>query len=388
MFSALDPVIASRAMKGRSFGQRVVSAFLVSALLSGYASGVLAQSAEERSGARAAATEGAQAFRDKKWAEAADLFTRAESLVHAPPHLLYLARAEVNLNQLVKAQENYNKIVRETLPANAPKAFHDARVEAAKELRELEPRIPSVKVVVSGQAPNLKVTMDGAVIPAALVGVQRPTDPGEHKFQASGDNMTSDVTTLVVKEAAKETVTLTLKPGAPPPIAAAPAPVETPATPAAPTGPVSPPPPAPATTSASLSTESSGGSGMKVASFVSFGVGAVGLGLAAAFALKAKSIHQETDDLYNNPPYQCYLPGNCDENRKAQIQGRDDDANSAKKTANLGLVLGGAGLVAGVTFLLLSTSSGNKSGGGERPATATKVTPFVGLGSAGLSGTF
>jgi len=41
-----------------------------------------AQTDEERAGARAAAQEGASAFREKRWADSIDLFTRAESLVH------------------------------------------------------------------------------------------------------------------------------------------------------------------------------------------------------------------------------------------------------------------------------------------------------------------
>src|SRR5262245_55707147 len=46
--------------------------------------GAQAQSDEERAGARAAAQEGASAFREKRWSDAIDLFTRAESLVHSP----------------------------------------------------------------------------------------------------------------------------------------------------------------------------------------------------------------------------------------------------------------------------------------------------------------
>src|SRR5262249_44867150 len=82
-----------------------------------------AQSDENRAAARAAATEGARAMSEKRYADAVDLFTRAEALVHAPPHLLYIARALAAQGKLVRAQETYVKIGRETLPPNAPKAF-------------------------------------------------------------------------------------------------------------------------------------------------------------------------------------------------------------------------------------------------------------------------
>src|ERR1700709_1363758 len=60
-----------------------------------------AQTDDDRAGARVAATEGVKAINEKRWADAADLFTRAESLVHSPVHLLYLARAQEKLGKLV-----------------------------------------------------------------------------------------------------------------------------------------------------------------------------------------------------------------------------------------------------------------------------------------------
>ncbi|HEX9621815.1 MAG TPA: tetratricopeptide repeat protein, partial [Polyangiaceae bacterium] len=85
-------------------------------------------------GARAAATEGAKAFQEGRWQDAVDLFTRAESLVHAPPHLLFLARAQVKLGRLVAARELYNKILREPLAGDAPPAFLTAREAAEAEI--------------------------------------------------------------------------------------------------------------------------------------------------------------------------------------------------------------------------------------------------------------
>src|SRR3954466_13075470 len=114
---------------GTSGGRRVAVG-LVAALLATEVSPAFAQSDQERAGARSAATEGAQAFRDHNWSQAADLFMRAESLVHAPPHLLYLARAEANLGHLVKAQEAYRKILHEKLEASSPAVFREAQRDA------------------------------------------------------------------------------------------------------------------------------------------------------------------------------------------------------------------------------------------------------------------
>src|SRR5260221_11075432 len=72
-----------------------------------------AASEEDRAGARAAATQGEAAYNQKRWADALDLFSRAESLGHSPLHLLFKARALAELGQLVKARETYLEIPRE-----------------------------------------------------------------------------------------------------------------------------------------------------------------------------------------------------------------------------------------------------------------------------------
>ncbi len=50
-----------------------------------------AQTDEERAGARAAGLAGLEAYQAGKYDQAVDYFGRAESLMHAPTHLLYLA---------------------------------------------------------------------------------------------------------------------------------------------------------------------------------------------------------------------------------------------------------------------------------------------------------
>src|SRR6476661_8447773 len=103
---------------------------------------------EHRAGARAAATEGAKAMEEGRYEQAIDLFTRAESLVHAPPHLVYMARSYVKLGKLVRASETYLKVTRETLASNAPKAFSEAQTIANEELAALKGRLPSVTIEV------------------------------------------------------------------------------------------------------------------------------------------------------------------------------------------------------------------------------------------------
>ncbi len=202
-----------------------------------------AQTDDDRAGARVAATEGVKASNEKRWADAADLFSRAESLVHSPVHLLYLARAQEKLGRLVKARENYNRVLREKVSADSPEAFRQAQASAQQEVGPVEARLAAVTIKVEGEKGAVTITMDGEKVPPALVGLPLPVDPGSHTFQAAGANLKSDPVPLTVAEGAKSSVTLVVKaaPGTVDPFAA-PVAAATPATPATGTPAASTPP--------------------------------------------------------------------------------------------------------------------------------------------------
>jgi hypothetical protein len=344
-------------------------ALLTSVLVTGSA---LAQTDEQRAGARAAAQAGGKAYGDGKYADAVDLFTRAESLVHSPVHLLYTARSYEKLGQLVHARETYIKIVNEEQSKTAPEPYKDAKRDAEKELAALEPRLPSVSVVVRGVADvnTVSATMDGQAIPAALIGVPRPVDPADHRFEATAPGYAAQPVQLKVLEGRNETVTLDLQPtGEPIPVATpTPAPVPT----AAPT-----PTPAPVDQSA----VDTGSKGPSPFTWVAFGVGAVGLGVGTVFALKAKSNADDANSAcqHSGPDGQSNW---CTAGDRSKVNGLDDDSRSAKSVAIAGFVVGGVGLVTGIT-LLIATSKHE-----EKPVATRMITPWVGLGSAGVSGRF
>ncbi|HEY5956331.1 MAG TPA: hypothetical protein VIV60_07265, partial [Polyangiaceae bacterium] len=136
-----------------------------------------AQTEQERASARALATQGIAAFNEGRSADALDLFTRAESLLHAPPHVLYMARSAAKLGQLVKAHEIYLRLVREELPAGAPQAFREAQDEARNEVKAIEPRLSSITINVKAPAgATYHVTMDDQPISNAVIGVAFPAD--------------------------------------------------------------------------------------------------------------------------------------------------------------------------------------------------------------------
>jgi len=326
-----------------------------------------AQTDEERAGARAAATDGAKAFVDGDYPKAIEMFTRAEGVVHSPTHLLFIARSYSKLGQLVKAREAYLKITREAVPAGAPEAFKRAKSDATEELTSLEPRIPYVSVVVQGAGPDpITVNMDDIQIPPTLVGIPRPLDPGEHRFQAFAPGLESNATTITLKEGARETVVLTLQPAAEAKPAAG-------ATPGA-AAPAEQPAESPG--DAGISTADID-AGANIPMWVSFGVGAVGLGLGTLFLVQSSSKRSDADALCGS--------GTCPASERAEIEDLDSSADTLGTLGVVGLGVGVVGVGAGLYFLLTQDAS---------PAAATSrarqraIQPWFDGNQAGVFGRF
>lgn len=328
-----------------------------------------AQSDDQRAGARAAATAGGQAFMEKRWSDAVDLFTRAESLVHSPVHLLYTARALEKMGSFVKARETYIKITNDELPASAPSPWREAKADAEKELEALEPRVPYVTLTVQGAGSKpATVSMDGKDVPPALLGVPRPVDPGEHRFEARAEGMQTATSTITLKERHSETVVLTLAPGGT-------------ASPGGPT-PMQPGAQAPQGQGAALGSESSasttgmdtGGHGPSPVTYVALGVGAVGLVVGTVFLIQSNNSVDKANQLCNQPG------GTCPTGSYSQVHSYDNDARSQRTISTVGFVAGGLGVAAGGVLWFVT--------GKKKHPAAAEIRPWVGLGSAGMSGHF
>lgn len=371
-------------MSGTFLGTRpFLASAVLSACLLGSVSPALAQSDEQRAGARSLATEGAAAFNEGRYKEAVDLFVKAESLMHAPPHLLFAARAHAKLGQFVKAREAYMKVVKEQLAPNAPQAFRDAQAASEEERKLVEPHIGRLTVKVEGAdgAKDLVVAIDGQPIPSVLLGVPQPMDPGDHTITATATGFKGAPVTASLKDAGIGAVTLKMEVdnSVPPPGA-------TPAPGAAAGGALSTTP-GPVTPS---DAGKSGNSGMRIGSYVGFGVGAVGAVLGTVFVMRSSSKRKAADDVNveasgSTTGGPCSVSaGTCDaESAVAKNQADlDDQARSAKTIGIVGYVVGGLGVAAGVTLFVLSSDKGT-----EQPKTAF-VAPYVGLGAVGVRGAF
>ncbi len=308
-----------------------------------------AQTDEQRSAARAAATEGLQAMSEGRYKDALDLCTRAESLMHAPTHLLLIARAQAKLGHLVEAQEAYIKVTRDTVAADAPHAFVDAQHTAAEEGAEIAPRVPSLKVDVEGATPQeAKVTLDGAPLATALIGLAMPINPGTYTLAATGPGTEAGPVTLTVAEGAKQTVLLSLKTPAPA--------VAVPVTDGA----------------QSEGAASHGHGGLRAAGWIGLVIGAAGLAAGTVFVVLNHSETADATSLCSNDK--------CAQSKQSAVASDQSSANTDAAVAWVGYGVGAVGILTGAALLWAGS---RPSAPAAEPATA-RVVPMFGARSVGL----
>ena len=326
-----------------------------------------AESDRDRAAARSAADAGADAFDQGQYERAIELFGRAEQLVHAPPHLLFMARSLAKLGRLVEAHEAYLKVVSEQLPADAPKAFKSAHVEAEDEIGGVEARLAHVTVTVRGRgAATAALRIDQADVPAAEQGIPIPMDPGAHVFSARTGELQSDERTVTLREGGKASVELTLR------YAAA-------SNSATPVG----------------SNQSSGatsnapqpdgtqankhGSARRIVAYSSFGLAAVGAGVGAYFAASAFRFRHDANTLHD--ACDSKFEG-CSPDDKVIVT---EHENKADKARNWTIGLYAATAVAlGTGIVLLATEPRSPTGRAFGPIRTLRVAAgFASLTAAG-----
>jgi hypothetical protein len=166
---------------------------------------------EDRATARSLAGEGYQALQQKDYSAAVDRFSRADALVHAPTLMIDWARALVGLGKFVEAQERYEQIIREGVDAKSPKSWQKALNDSGAELEALKPRLAWVTIVVAGSN-EPRVTIDGAPVPPAAIGVRRAINPGERTLRVSAKGYLVQRKTFELAEGSDTRAEFTLEP--------------------------------------------------------------------------------------------------------------------------------------------------------------------------------
>ena len=170
---------------------------------------------ERKASARAAYQEGVELQAQKTWPEALARFQFAQRLVDAPTHLLHIAECMVALGKLVEAQESYETLAHRELPPGSPEPFREAVEVGRRELADLQPRIPTLRIEVR-PAPstlrNLSLTLNGRPLPTEVIGIARPLNPGTYQITGTAWGLPPARPVLVtLAERDARTVELTLR---------------------------------------------------------------------------------------------------------------------------------------------------------------------------------
>lgn len=143
---------------------------------------------ERKAAARAAYQEGVELQGQKSWPQALARFQYAQRIYDAPTHLLHIAQCMVATGKLVEAQETYETLTHRELAPGAPEPFRDAVEVGKAELAELRPRIPTLRIEVKpapSQLRNLALLLNGRPLPAEVIGIARPMNPGKYVITAT-----------------------------------------------------------------------------------------------------------------------------------------------------------------------------------------------------------
>lgn len=277
--------------------------------------------------ARPFAEKGFELFKGGRYAESIEQFKRADARYHAPPHLLYMARAHHRLNELVEARDLYRRILTEPIDDAAPQAFHRAVVEARAELGEVEESIPTVVLEISGvELDRATVTIDGRTYGALPESIQ--LNPGEHEIEVTAPDRPTQSHTVTLEAGDRRRLPIDMpSPGEP----AAEDPLLVPA-------------------------------------LVAFGVG--GLGLLVGTITGAVSLSQAAD-----------IDDQCQgDHCPASLESDADSAKAVGHASTAFFIIAGLAAGTGATLLLIRSQSG--------PDDAASLRLRLSVGAIGVDGTF
>jgi hypothetical protein len=360
-------------MMGSRGVRLVLAASTVSALLATGIARAQQPTAADRETARSLMQEGRELREKGHVQDALKRFKAADDIMHVPTTALEVARTQAAVGQLIEARDTIANIRKGPTAPNDPEPFKEARAKAEELDSSLEGRIPALTIVVSGAAPGEtpSIVVDGIPVPAAAVGLPRRVNAGRHTVVAKTATASGDQT-VDVKEGEQKEVQVTLSasnPGAP----STDQPVPNPG------------PPEPETAGATSHSPT-------ILTYAGIGVGAAGVITGAITGLMSMS---KTSALKNE----------CIKNHCYSGHGLSDynAANTLATVSDVAFAVGAVGAgVAVVTILLGHPASstpaesspqppaGAEPGADTPPASQSRlhVTPWIGFGSAGVSGVF
>jgi hypothetical protein len=339
--------------------------------------------------ARELANEAKSDFDAGKFEEAGSKFQRAYEIAKVPTLAVWSARALLKRGKMVAASELYRQAA--LLAPNdlwVGNTQQEAQADAEKELAELQPRIPKLRIRIEGATANdVEVTVDGTRISTALFGIDLPTDPSRRHVVGKRGSEVVEQTVDLAEGERKESVLRfnTVAPVFSQPVKAeylplappAAVPQETlpiPVTPVPAEGAVTAIPPevrhdALSTTAAPAGTETQSTDSVagpqRTWGWVALGVGAAGLLTGAVAGIVIMSNTSLRNDCPN---------GACPSSKSGSV----NTYNLLRNTSTAGFIVGGVGAAVGVTLLLWA----------PKHESEPRMALWLGPSSAGVKGSF
>lgn len=263
----------------------------------------------------------------------------AHSIMGVPTTGLDLAKVQQSMGLLVEARETALEAVRFDNSTNNP-AFAQAQSEANKISQDLEKRIPSLVLSVSGlpAGTSARVVVDNDEVPDAALSLPYRVNPGKHTIVASAKDVNDVKKTVTVEEGQSVPIILSMA-------------QET----------VEPDKPSP-------------GRKVPVWAWVAGGVGLVGAVGGVYFGVQFSDTKERVDR--DCPANQCNDTYTKDEAIALQSQWNKDLTLTVVASS-----IGAIGIGAAIFGIVTAP---------KNPETATRFTPWLGRGSSGVmvSGSF
>jgi hypothetical protein len=305
-------------------------------------------SKEQLRAARALADAGFELFQAGEYQQSYDRFRSAEDIFHAPPHVMFMARSAAKLGRYVEARDLFASLANEELDPEAPKPFFEAKKEAAVRLEEVEAKIATLRVEVTGPQ-QATIAIDGTDRTAEVREGPVDLDPGEHLVRATAEGFEPAEQSVSVEEGSRDNA-LALE--------LTPLPEDAPPT---------------------VGNQDQGvvmEEGPLWPAFVIGGVGVAAIGVGATMGVLAMG---KASDLDAACPERDQCP--------PDNEGLESDARLFGNIAT-GMFIGGGVLAAGsVVWFILRPFGGPAETDGDAAA-RVDLTPTIGPGYVGLQGTF
>jgi hypothetical protein len=291
----------------------------------------------EKADARAWMAEGRTLRSQHNYEAALKSFKAADGIMHVPTTGFEVARTLEAMGRLVEARSAARRVLSISASPNDPPPFQDAMAAASSLYVELEQRIPTVTFVIPSPVTQSVPTVwvDGQPVPSNELGTPLRLDPGTHQVAAHLGQLDA-VQTIELRERDRQPIVLKL----------------------------------PASAKSSVAANRSETPWRTVA-YVSFGTSAAGLLLGTVTGALALSTKHTAET-------GC-IDGRCPPSTWESI----DRAHTYATISTVGFATFGAALGLGFTSLALAPTRDASASG-----SSVRVRPSVGLGYAGVDGTF